>query len=186
MLNPPRDSHQYGWYYGLGHFIVRAIPFVCDGLGQRARILTVMEPGLAEPFSAAVRRNFHTEVPPQALGLLPLCRLGNALSVGGVPRLRRELIGLLLESRRAGCHRLRVLGQVSEELRMTGKSLEEFLAWEQAFHEAGNGLPIDTLCMYDASLMVQDHQLRSCHHDSLTGRGAARHYLVPVPKRQRR
>lgn len=185
MMKVQKDCHQFGWYYGAGHFIAKAVPFVCAGLHQRARILTFVGPNLAEQFIMAVHSNWQSDLPHDAFGLTPLHRLGSALSNHGVRGLRREMIRLVQDGRAAGFHRLCLLGQVSEELLQTGMSLEAFLAWEKAFHKATNGLPIDTLCMYDAALMFEQQQLNLCHHDSVNHRSAGGNSLAFLQTHQR-
>lgn len=159
-----KNGHFFGWYYGSGHFIAKVLPFVLDGLSQNAQFIVVFEPQILALLQTALRSNGVT-VRPDTFIPAPLTDLLHLQRTQGVQGLRKGLLAFLEQARARGFQQLRITGQVTRELALTDSSLEQFLQWEKIYHQACTGLPIASLCMYDAALSVDHDALLPCHDE---------------------
>lgn len=159
-----KRRHYCGWYYGTSHFIAKVLPFVIEGLKENAQFLTVYGSQELELLKMAVKSSGFN-VRPDTFVPAPLTHFSELQQKYGAQGLRKGLLSCLEQARSNGFHNLRISGQVTHELALTGSSLEEFLQWEKMYHQACDGLPIASLCMYDASLSVDRGILALCHDE---------------------
>lgn len=172
------NRHYCTWYYGSSHLIAKVFPFVLEGLSENAQFFVMYEPDILGLLKTALKSN-GIATRPDSFIPIPLTQLIAMQRSQGVQGLRKGLLGCLEQARSKGFHQIRVSGQVTLELAVTGSSLEQFLQWEQIYHQACVGLPIATLCMYDAKLSVDDHTLSLSHDDDP---GFNRTYILPTVK----
>lgn len=160
------SGHYYCWYYGASHFIAKVMPFIEQGLQENAQFLIDVSPEVQTLLERTLKANGIQPRPGTFLEA-PVQEFKQLQRSHGIRGVRKGLLRCLERARMAGFQQLRLLGSVAYELERTSSNLEEFLQWEQAFHEASRDLPITTVCMYDLALHVDPGRLACCHDEAL-------------------
>lgn len=161
-----RGQHLCSWYSGDEHFVAKALAFVTEGIAANQQIHVVLPPAL---MAQLLERLEAAGIPhrPSRFVQANYEDLKRIQELEGVETLRAAFTALLAGARAEGYADIRIVGHVAHQMRMTGTSLESFLRWEQAFHASVSGLFVASLCLYDASLDVDEAELRHCHDDCL-------------------